>query len=338
MFHLFKRAASSVANASAGKARLFVDSADGLIKVKDETGALYTSGGFTGGTLSSALNEAPAVTLASASTVNIFAAAANTINVTGTTTITAFDSIADGALRRLVFGGVLTLTHNATSLILPTGANITTAAGDSALFLSLGSGNWRCVGYHRANGQALAGGGGGGGSTQGKHAIYIAAGSMRPSLTGGCQSLTAITSASNQPDIVTLDFDTTTQEFAQFGFVMPKKWSEGTVTFKPHWSHASTTTNFGVVWQLQGVAVSDGDAIGTSFGTAQTSTDTGGTTNTLYTGPESSAITIAGTPAAEDMVFFRVARVPADGSDNLQIDARLHGITLYITTDADTDA
>lgn len=155
MFHLFKRAASSVANASAGKARLFVDSADGLIKVKDETGALYTSGGFTGGTLSSALNEAPAVTLASASTVNIGAAAANTINITGTTTITAFDTIADGALRRLVFGGALTLTHNATSLILPTGSNINTAAVDSAVFLSLGSGNWRCVQYQRASGQAL---------------------------------------------------------------------------------------------------------------------------------------------------------------------------------------
>jgi hypothetical protein len=30
--------------------------------------------------------------------------------------------------------------------------------------------------------------------------------------------------------------------------------------------------------------------------------------------------------------------VPADGSDTLAIDARLHGIVLYITTDAGTDA
>lgn len=113
--------------------------------------------GFTGGTLTSALNEAAAVTIASAATVNIGAAAANTINVTGTVTITAFDSIAASAIRRIVFSGALTLTHNATSLILPTGASITTAAGDVAEFVSLGSGNWRCINYLRATGSALAG-------------------------------------------------------------------------------------------------------------------------------------------------------------------------------------
>jgi hypothetical protein len=92
------------------------------------------------------------------------------------------------------------------------------------------------------------------------------------------------------------------------------------------------------VWQLQGVAVSDGDGIAAAYGTAQTSTDTGGTTNTKYFGPVSSAITIAGSPAAEDTVFFRVARVPADGSDTMAIDARLMGLVLYITTDAGNDA
>jgi hypothetical protein len=177
-----------------------------------------------------------------------------------------------------------------------------------------------------------------GGGTIGKHAIYVAAGSMRPSTTGGCAALAGIASASNQPDIVTLDFDATTQEYAQFGVVMPKSWDEGTVTFKAHWSHPSTTTNFGVVWDLQGVAISDDDAIAASYGTAQTSTDTGGTTNDLYASPESSAITIAGSPAAEDMAFFRLSRVTGNGSDTMAVDARLHGITLYITTSAETDA
>jgi hypothetical protein len=179
---------------------------------------------------------------------------------------------------------------------------------------------------------------GGGTSPIGRHAIYIAAGSMTPSATGGSAALATIASAANQPDITTLNFDTTTQEYAQFGIVMPKSWDEGTVTFRAHWSHAATTTNFGVVWDLQAVAVSDDDAIAVAFGTAQTSTDTGGTTNDLYTSPESSTITVAGTPAAEDMVFFRLSRVTGNGSDTMAIDARLHGITLYITTNAATDA
>jgi hypothetical protein len=177
-----------------------------------------------------------------------------------------------------------------------------------------------------------------GGSTQGRHAVYIAAGSITPSVSGGCAVLSRIASAADQPDIVSLNFDPTTQEYAQFSLVMPKSWDEGTVTFAPVWSHAATTTNFGVVWDLQGYAASNDDAIATAFGTAQTSTDTGGTTNDIYMGPESAAITIAGTPASEDTVFFRLSRVTGNGSDTMAIDARLHGIVLYITTNADTDA
>ena len=104
----------------------------------------------TGFTLTGALNESPPVTLASAATVNIGAAASNNITITGTTTITAFDTIASGAVRRVTFSGALTLSHNGTSLILPEGISIPTAAGDTAEFLSLGSGNWRCTVYTTA--------------------------------------------------------------------------------------------------------------------------------------------------------------------------------------------
>lgn len=190
---------------------------------------------------------------------------------------------------------------------------------------------------HRAGPNGVHGGASAS-TTAGRQAIYIAAGTIRASVTGGCSALTAVASAANQPDIVTVDFDASTQEYAQFSVVMPKKWNEGTLTFVAHWSHAATTTNFGVVWDLQAVAVSNDDPIAVAFGTAQTSTDTGGTTNDLYSSPESSAITIAGTPAAEDMVFFRLSRVTGNGSDTMAIDARLHGITLYVTTAADTDA
>lgn len=134
---------------------------DELIIYRKETGVAVEKVRFgyrvpyTGGTLTQALNHAPSVSLASAATVAIGAAAANAITITGTTTITAFDSIADGAIRVLTFAAALTLTHNATSLILPGGANITTAAGDVAVMLSLGSGNWRCIAYQRASGKSI---------------------------------------------------------------------------------------------------------------------------------------------------------------------------------------
>lgn len=171
----------------------------------------------------------------------------------------------------------------------------------------------------------------------GKQSIWIPAGAIIPRTTNGCAAVAKIEKATNKNMIASLDFDTTTQEFAQFDIRMPKSWNESTVTFIPVWSHAATTTNFGVVWGLDAVAVSDQDAQDVAFGTAQTSTDTGGTTDTSYQGPESSAITIAGSPAAGDKVMFRVHRDPANGSDTMAIDARLEGILLLYTIDTTKD-
>jgi len=87
------------------------------------------------------------VSVASAATTLIGKALSANVIVTGTVTITAFDAEIAGIIKLVRFDGVLTLTHNATTLILPGGANITTAAGDQAIFRSLGSGNWECTEY-----------------------------------------------------------------------------------------------------------------------------------------------------------------------------------------------
>lgn len=105
---------------------------------------------LAGGTMSGAVNYAPFATVASAATTDIGAAASNNVTVTGSTTITSLGTIAAGAVRTVTFAGVLTLTHNATSLILPTGSSITTQASDVAEFVSLGGGNWRCTYYTKA--------------------------------------------------------------------------------------------------------------------------------------------------------------------------------------------
>lgn len=171
----------------------------------------------------------------------------------------------------------------------------------------------------------------------GKETIFIPASAMISRTTNGAAAGTVETTT-NKVMFSTLDFDTTTQEFSQFSIRMPKSWNESTITAAFTWSHASTTTNFGVVWALEAVALSDDDAGDTAFGTAQQVADTGGTTNDIYVTSATSAITIAGTPAAEDWVVFQVKRVPSAGSDTMAIDARLHGVTLYYTTDASTDA
>ena len=96
---------------------------------------------------------------ASASTVDLSTVDGTYVHITGTTTITAFWTLKAGIMRVVRFAWILTLTHNATSLILPTAANITTAANDTMILVSEWSGNWRVVAYQRADWTPLVWGG-----------------------------------------------------------------------------------------------------------------------------------------------------------------------------------
>lgn len=93
--------------------------------------------------------------LASAAALPVISGATY-FDVTGTTTITSIDALGVGRVIKLHFDDALTLTHNATTLVLPTGTNITTAAGDEAEFVEYSSGAWRCTNYSRADGSPLA--------------------------------------------------------------------------------------------------------------------------------------------------------------------------------------
>lgn len=73
------------------------------------------------------------IDVASASTVNLTSSAPSTrhINITGTTTITGF-TVAAGLCYFVRFNAALTLTNNA-NIVTQSGANITTAAGDTCI-------------------------------------------------------------------------------------------------------------------------------------------------------------------------------------------------------------
>jgi hypothetical protein len=68
--------------------------------------------------------------------------------ISGTTTINSFGSSAPiGSVHFVVFSGVLTLTYNAGSMVLPGQQSITTQGGDVAEAIYLGAGNWRVLRY-----------------------------------------------------------------------------------------------------------------------------------------------------------------------------------------------
>ena len=94
--------------------------------------------------------------VASAATCDIGAAPSLKVRVTGSTTISSFGAVAN-AMKLVRFVGVLTLTHDTVSLVLPAGgANIVTAADDACIAVSDSAGNWRVLAYTRASGVPLS--------------------------------------------------------------------------------------------------------------------------------------------------------------------------------------
>lgn len=93
--------------------------------------------------------------IASASTMDIGAVAGSYHDVTGTTTVTGLGTVSAGIWKILQFDSTPQLTYNASSLPLPTAANITAEAGDHLFAVSLGSGNWAVPFYLRKSGEPL---------------------------------------------------------------------------------------------------------------------------------------------------------------------------------------
>lgn len=95
-------------------------------------------------TVPAPLLEVQGANIASA-TPALSAATGNYVQITGTTTITSFGTVAAGARFVLFFASALKVTYNATSLILDGGTDYYAQAGDKLVLRSEGGGNWREV-------------------------------------------------------------------------------------------------------------------------------------------------------------------------------------------------
>lgn len=94
------------------------------------------------------------VSVTSAATADILGAASQRVLITGSTgPITSFGT-GTNRIRFVRFDSTPTLTHHATSLILPGGVNIVAAAGDTCIVVSDASSNARVLAYQRANATA----------------------------------------------------------------------------------------------------------------------------------------------------------------------------------------
>jgi hypothetical protein len=171
--------------------------------------------------------------------------------------------------------------------------------------------------------------------TVGKESIWVPAAAMTPTTSNPCSDITIVETTSGRPDMVVLDFATGADEFAQFSIAFPKAWNLGTITYQAFWSGIAASTDCD--WSLQGVAMNDNETIDVAYGTAVVVSDNAqGAVEELYVAAESGAVTIAGTPADNDLCYFRIGRDVS--GDNMDGDARLHGLKIFFTTDATNDA
>lgn len=171
-------------------------------------------------------------------------------------------------------------------------------------------------------------------TVQGVQDLFLSAAANWPRTTGGCGDLTKYEMATSLVNIQGLPFDATTQEFAQIQIVLPRKYNLGTITAVPYWM--ATSGSGSVQWGVSGGAYSHDDALTVALGTAQTSDLTMTAANDLQISPATSAITLAGTPAAADLIVLQISRNPA--SDTLAVDAILIGVSVRVTVNAVIDA
>jgi hypothetical protein len=259
--------------------------------------------------------------------------------ITGTETLTnktlespkigtgLFDSNGNESIKFTATGSAvneITVTNAATS-----GDPAISATGDDTnIDLNLVA---KGTGVVQSNGAALA--------VTGKQTIWVPATAMYATTTNGCADIAQTELTAGQPELKTLDFDPSTDENAQFTVAFPKAWDPSQlIMYQVFWTANSTNTG-NCIWNLKGVAIANDDAIDTAFGTAIAITDAhSGTANDLNVTAQSASVTIAGSPAADEDVFFNISRDANDASDTFTGDAKLLGIKIFFATNLPNDA
>jgi len=150
----------------------------------------------------------------------------------------------------------------------------------------------------------------------------------KPTLTNGCLSSAQLETATNKVNVDYTGFVDGATKYGYANVPMPEDYTGGTVYYKAYWKHP-TATKYVVRWQLSGVAVGNNETLDVATGTAVAVDDTGGTANKLYISDLSGAVTIAGSPAAGELVHFLVSRAGAHANDTLDATARLIGVTIW---------
>ncbi len=174
--------------------------------------------------------------------------------------------------------------------------------------------------------------------TTGQHTIWVPANAMEPRRTTAPAISGIVEIGTSLIALRTMDFATDADDFAGFAIQMPKSWNAGTVIAQFVWSTDGSQTGGldSVVWGIRAGSYASSDVLTTALGTAVLATlqEHSSTADDVMITAETGAITIANA-TEEEWVYFEVQRDVS--GDDLDIDARLHGVKIHYTTDIGTD-
>jgi hypothetical protein len=166
----------------------------------------------------------------------------------------------------------------------------------------------------------------GGGSSQYVQEIYIDAGAMLTGISGASPSSISVSNSGIAYDC--FNFDASTSGYAQFKLKLPD-YNLGNLKARFDWTTSGASG--AVVWGIQGVAIGDGDSLSTEWGSPQEIADSFVTGTGVHVTSSTPEITLAGSPQANDLLFFRVYRDTFDAGDTLAVNASLLGLKLQYT-------
>jgi hypothetical protein len=160
--------------------------------------------------------------------------------------------------------------------------------------------------------------------------ITIEAGAMRPSVTNGA---TISTNMSGGTDYITDDvyeFDDTTLQSVEWKMQMPQEWALGDLRWEA-WGYSTNTIGTNI-YGLKAKSVAANEDPSASWGSEAQHSAAGGAISTTAGRPfntPTTAMTVGGTPAIGELVYFKLSRKPADVSDNLVGKSKLAKVVLH---------
>lgn len=164
--------------------------------------------------------------------------------------------------------------------------------------------------------------------------IWISASAMTPLSTNGAAA-GVNEYATNDVMIDYCAFDGATEEYVAVNIVMPENWDRATIRAKFFWApgDAACTAADTVEWQIQGISITDDDAIDTAYtdaGEVISDAVTAGKNADLHVTSATPVVTINGSPGLNHFINLKISR-NVGGTDDMTEDAWLFGVLIEYT-------